>query len=96
MKKVLFITYYWPPSVKASLHWPLQMIKYLPDNDWQPIVLTVEEDTFSSKDESMLSEIDPKLKVIKSKTFEPFNVYKKFTGKKKEEQLDSLGNYFYD
>ncbi|MCL5030333.1 MAG: glycosyltransferase [Bacteroidetes bacterium] len=87
MKKVLFITYYWPPSGKASLHWPLKMIKYLPQFGWQPVVLTVDEDTFSSKDESLLNQIDPNLKVYKSKTFEPFNLYKKFIGKKKDEQL---------
>lgn len=87
MKKVLFITYYWPPSGKASLHWPLKMIKYLPQFGWQPVVLTVDEDTFSAKDESLLEDVDPNLKVYKSKTFEPFNLYKKFIGKKKDEQL---------
>jgi hypothetical protein len=29
MKKVLIITYYWPPSGKASFHWPLDMAKVL-------------------------------------------------------------------
>ena len=87
MKKVLFITYFWPPSGKASLHWPLKIIKYLPEYGWQPVVLTVDEDTFSEKDECLLKEISPDLKVYKSKTFEPFNIYKKFTGKKKDEQL---------
>ncbi|MGD1008171.1 MAG: glycosyltransferase [Ignavibacteriaceae bacterium] len=87
MKKVLFITYYWPPSVKASLHWPLKMIKFLPESGWQPSVLTVEEDTFSSKDDSLLNDIDKNLKVIKANSFEPFNIYKKFTGRQKDEQL---------
>jgi glycosyltransferase involved in cell wall biosynthesis len=87
MKKVLFITYFWPPSGKASLHWPLKMIKYLPDSGWQPSVLTVTEDTFTQKDESLLKEIDKNLSVIKTKSFEPFDIYKKFTGKAKDEQL---------
>ncbi len=87
MKQVLFITYYWPPSGKASIHWPLNIIKFLPEFGWQPIVLTVDEDTFSAKDESLLKKIDPALKVYKSKAFEPFNLYKKFIGKKKDEQL---------
>jgi glycosyltransferase involved in cell wall biosynthesis len=87
MKRILFISYYWPPSVKASLHWPLKMIKYLPEFGWQPSVLTVKEDTFSSKDDTLLSEVDNRLNVIKAKSFEPFNIYKKFTGKKKDEQL---------
>jgi len=87
MKKVLFITYYWPPSGKASIHWPLKIIKRLPSFDWQPIVLTVEEDTFSQKDETFISEIPSGINVIKAKSFEPFNIYKRFTGKGKDEQL---------
>ena len=87
MRRVLFISYFWPPSVKASLHWPLKMIKYLPEFGWQPSVLTVEQDTFSSKDESLLNEIDKNLEVLKAKSFEPFNLYKKFTGRQNDEQL---------
>ena len=87
MKKVLFITYYWPPSGKASLHWPLKVIKYLPQYNWQPFVLTVEEDTFSQQDNSLTGEVSPDLKVIRAKTYEPFNFYKKFTGKKENDQL---------
>ncbi len=87
MKKVLFITYYWPPSGKASLHWPLMMIKYLPQFGWQPSVLTVNEDTFSRPDESLLSEVDPSVKVVRTNSYEPFDIYKKFTGRKRDDQL---------
>ena len=87
MKKVLFITYYWPPSGKASLHWPLKMIKHLPSFDWLPIVLTVEKDTFSQKDETFENEIPKEVKVIRAKAYEPFNVYKKLIGKSKEDKL---------
>ena len=89
MKKVLFITYYWPPSGKASLHWPLEMIKHLPGFGWQPCVLTVKEETFTEPDESLLNEIDENMEIIKTKTFEPFNIYKKFIGKSKDEQLNA-------
>ena len=87
MKKVLFITYFWPPSGKASVHWPLNMIKYLPDFDCDPSVLTVEMDNFSHPDESLLKEINQNLKVKKSKSSEPFNLYRRFIGKKKDEPL---------
>ena len=87
MKKVLFVTYFWPPSGKASLHWPLDMIKYLPENNWHPAILTAKDDTFSQKDESLLDEIDPTLIVLKTNSPEPFNFYKKFLGKEKNEVL---------
>lgn len=87
MKNILFFTYFWPPSGKASLHWPLKIIKYLPEFDFNPIVVTVDEETFTQKDEGLLKEISPNLKVIKTKVFEPFSLYKKFIGKSKDEQL---------
>jgi glycosyltransferase involved in cell wall biosynthesis len=87
MKQVLFITYYWPPSGKASLYWPLAMVKHLPQFGWQPVVLTVKEDSFTQTDESFAKDLPTDLKVIRSKTFEPFEIYKKFTGKKADDQL---------
>ena len=87
MKKVLFITYYWPPSGKASLHWPLKIIKHLPSFGWLPSVLTVDEDTFTQKDETFLNEIPSEVKVIRAMSFEPYNVYKKLIGKSKDDQL---------
>ncbi|MDP3685153.1 MAG: glycosyltransferase family 4 protein [Ignavibacteria bacterium] len=87
MKKILFITYYWPPSGKASLHFPLQLIKHLTEFGWKSTVATVEEDTFTQKDESLLNDIPSGVTVHKIKTFEPFNLYRKFIGKKDSEPL---------
>ncbi len=88
MKKVLFITYYWPPSGKASIHWPLKMIKFLPKFGWQPLVLTVKtEDVFTKTDETLFNDIDKDLKVFKTNSYEPFDIYKKFTGKEKTSKL---------
>ncbi len=50
-------------------------------------MLTVENESFTQKDDSLLKEVDPDLKVYKSKALEPFNIYKRFTGKEKDEQL---------
>lgn len=82
MKNVLFITYFWPPSGKASLHWPLFIIKHLSHYGWQPYVVTVDEDSFSHHDESLLAEISPQLVVEKTNANDPFTLYRKFLGKK--------------
>lgn len=87
MKKVLFISYFWPPSGKASLHWPLDIIRHLPKNEIEPIILTVKEESFTQKDESLLSKVDPDWITVKSNALEPFNIYRKFIGKKKNEKL---------
>jgi len=89
MKRVLFITYFWPPSGKASLHWPLDIIRHLPKDEIEPIILTVEDESFTQKDESLLRKVDPEWKTLKSKALEPFNIYRKFIGKKKDEKLIS-------
>ena len=90
MKKVLILTYFWAPSGKATVHWPLRIIKHLPEFGCEPCVLTVKEEYYTRMDESMLSEINTSLKVYKSKSLEPFNLYKIFTGRgKKEHIIDS-------
>jgi glycosyltransferase involved in cell wall biosynthesis len=87
MKKVLVLTYFWPPSGKATLHWPLKIIKHLPEFGCEPFVLTVKQESFTRADESMLNEIDPSLKIFKTRSFEPFNIYKRFTGREQKEHI---------
>ena len=87
MQKVLFITYFWPPSGKATVHWPLRMIQHLPGFGWQPCVLTANEDTFSTKDESLVQEVDPHLQVFTARAVEPFRLYRRFLGKEKDAPL---------
>lgn len=82
MKRLLVISYFWPPSGKASLHWPLFVIKHLPKHGWQPCVVTADEDTFSHRDESLLAEVDPALTIVKSAANDPFGLYRSFLGKK--------------
>lgn len=87
MKNILFISYFWPPSGKASLHWPLFVIKHLPKFGCRPYVVTADGDSFSHRDESLLKEIDPSLVVVKTPANEPFNLYRKFLGKGSDSPL---------
>jgi len=82
--KVLIATYYWPPSGGPGVHRYLKFTKYLFDFGIEPIVLTVKNPTYPFRDESLATEIPKKLKVYKSKTFEPFWIYSKLKGKKLE------------
>lgn len=87
MKKVLFITYYWPPSGKASIQWPLDIMNHIQKSGWQPIVLTTKDESFTQRDDSLLKKVNPEWIVLKAKAIEPFNLYKKFIGKKPDEKL---------
>lgn len=87
MKKVLIITYYWPPAGGPGVQRILNMVKYLPEFGWEPLVLTVENPSAPTKDKSLLSYIPDSCKIYKTKTSEPFEAYKKLTGKKAGEAL---------
>ena len=39
MKKVLFLTYYFPPRNRISSLRAAAFSKYLPDNGWEPVVI---------------------------------------------------------
>jgi len=82
--KVLIATYYWPPSGGPGVHRYLKFAKYLFDFEIEPIVLTVKNPTYPFRDESLTSEIPKKLKVYKSKTIEPFQIYAKLKSNKPE------------
>ncbi|TAG56200.1 MAG: glycosyl transferase family 1 [Cytophagales bacterium] len=84
MKKVLFLTYYWPPSGGSGVQRPLKFVKYLRDFGWEPIVYTVENGEFPEIDNSLIAEIPENITVLKKSIFEPFAIYKWFTGKKKK------------
>ncbi|MBA4409884.1 MAG: hypothetical protein C0397_10735 [Odoribacter sp.] len=84
MKKVLIITYYWPPSGGAGVQRWLKFAKYLPEFGWQPVILTVapEYASYPQRDESLLSEVDPNCLVYTTKSFELYNLYKLVSGKR--------------
>ncbi len=83
MKKVLIITYYWPPSGGAGVQRWVKLTKYLSKLNIEVHVLTVNEKeaSYIQIDKSLETEIDKKIKVYKTKSFEPINIYGKIVGK---------------
>lgn len=88
MKNLLIIAYYFPPSGGPGVQRVLKHIKYLPEFGWNPIVLTVENGDYQAIDMSLIKEIPESTIVRKSRIFEPYDIYRKFTGRKKGEALD--------
>ena len=84
MKNILIITYYWPPSGGAGVQRWLKFSKYLPEFGYKPIILTVDEKqaSYAQLDYSLLLEINPDLQIYKTKTFEPYDLYRKLSNKK--------------
>lgn len=88
MKKVLIISYYFPPSGGPGVQRILKFVKYLPSSGWEPVVLTVNDGDFPARDESLLNEIPANIKVYRTKIFEPYDLYRNLTGKKKNTAID--------
>jgi glycosyltransferase involved in cell wall biosynthesis len=80
-KRVLIITYYWPPSSGSGVQRWLKFAKYLPQFGWEPVIFTPENPDFELKDTTLLREVDPRLEVLKFPIWEP---YKLFRNLKKE------------
>ncbi len=80
-KKVLIITYYWPPASSPGVYRFLKFARYLREFGWEPIILTVKNGSYPSYDYTLLNEIPEDLKVYQTSTIEPFAIYNKLTGK---------------
>ena len=85
MKRVLIITYYWPPSGGSGVQRWVKFAKYLPKEGWQPVIYTPENPEFTAIDRTLSAEIPPEAEVIKRPILEPYGVYKKLLGKKGSE-----------
>lgn len=76
MKKVLLITYYWPPAGGAGVQRPLKFVKYLRDFGWEPIVYTCDISNHQVKtDETLLKDLPQDLKIYKKKLWEPYSLF---------------------
>jgi glycosyltransferase involved in cell wall biosynthesis len=84
MKQVLVITYYWPPSGGPGVQRWLKFVKYFHQFNVFPHVLTVspENASYAVTDENLQKDLtNIPHQVYYTKTFEPFNFYKKITRK---------------
>ncbi|MFD2515535.1 glycosyltransferase family 4 protein [Pontibacter locisalis] len=81
---LLYISYYWPPSGGPGVQRGLKFCKYLPQFKVRPTVLTVDEKqaSYALLDPTFEKEIPQGLQVYRTDTSEPFEYYKKLSGKK--------------
>ena len=87
-KKILIITYYWPPAGGPGVQRWLKFVKYLPDFGIQPIVYIPENPTYPIVDENLVNEVSDKAIVLKNKIFEPYQLAS-FLSKNKTKKISS-------
>jgi hypothetical protein len=90
VKKVLIITYHWPPSGGITVLRCLKFVKYLREFGWEPIVFTAENPSYQFLDYTNEKDIPEGLEVHKVPIFEPINLFKKLSGRKQNQPLQNI------
>jgi len=73
MKKLLLISYYWPPLGGPGSLRPVKFAKYLPGFDIEPIVLTRKHIAYHSMDCGLANELR-QTRVIRTESFDPARI----------------------
>lgn len=82
MRKVLVITYYWPPAGGPGVQRWLKFVKYLRDFGIEPVVYIPENPTYPIVDVSIKNEIPEGITIYKHPIFEPYRMANFFSSKK--------------
>jgi len=81
LKKVLIITYYWPPAGGPGVQRWLNFVKYLPENNITPIVYIPENPSYPITDYNITNEIPEGVELITQPILEPYRWAQKISSK---------------
>ena len=81
MKKVLIISYYWPPAGGSGVQRWLKFTKYLPKYNWKPILYTPTNPYFEVQDAELLKDISTETEIWQTSIWEPYALKDKLFGK---------------
>ncbi len=80
-KKVLIITYYWPPAGGPGVQRWLKFVKYLPQFNVEPIVYIPENPNYPLVDDSLRLEVPKGIIILRRPIKEPYGLAKVFSKK---------------
>jgi glycosyltransferase involved in cell wall biosynthesis len=92
-KKVLIVTYYWPPSGGSGVQRWLKFVKYLDKAGWETYVTTPENPSFTMSDPSLLRDVPANTEVLRLPIWEPYDFFFRLSalfGKKKPAASDMV------
>jgi glycosyltransferase involved in cell wall biosynthesis len=87
-KKILIISYYWPPAGGPGVQRWLKFVKYLPDFGIEPHVYVPKNPTYPLLDEKLVADVSDKAIIVKKPIFEPYGLAGIFS-KKKTKKISS-------
>ncbi|MFH1121129.1 MAG: glycosyltransferase family 4 protein [Bacteroidota bacterium] len=88
-RRVLIISYYWPPSGGAGVQRWLKFVKYLRLSGWEPVIYTPENPEYPAIDESLAKDIPDGIEIIRTPIWEPYRFYRKLVGAGKNERINA-------
>lgn len=80
-RRVLVLSYYFPPAGGPGVQRALKFVKYLPEWDWRPVVLTVRQGAYPARDPSLADEVPPQATVHRTSSLDPHSLYARLTGR---------------
>jgi len=87
LKRVLIISYYWPPAGGISIIRPVKLAKYLRNTGWEPVICTAKDPHYPFEDDKAVLDVPKDVEIIKVPIVEPYEIYKKLTGQKQKSAL---------
>lgn len=93
MKRVLIVSYYFPPSGGPGVQRVLKCVRYLRDFGWEPVVLSVEAGAYPDHDPSLWTDVPAGVAVHRTKAWDPYRWYGRLTGRSADQavKVGSLG-----
>lgn len=85
MKRVLIITYYWPPSSGSGVQRWLKFSKYLPEFGWQPVIYTPSNPDTDLADSTLERDIPEGAEIVRRRIVEPYAIFRMFSSVGKSE-----------
>ncbi|WP_312999969.1 glycosyl transferase family 1 [Chryseobacterium gleum] len=83
-KKILIITYYWPPAGGPGVQRWLKFAKYLPEFGWKPIIYTPENPSYPLLDETLMKDVPENIEIVRTKIWEPYQLAEKLNKSNKK------------
>ena len=90
MKKVLIISYYWPPSGGSGVQRWLKFSKFLPKYGIKPYIYTPKNPTIELNDNELTKQISNDVTVWKKKIYEPYSIKNIFFKKSKKTETSGV------
>ena len=81
LPRVLIVSYYFPPAGGPGVQRVLKTVRYLRDAGFEPVVLTVDDGAFPSRDPGLAADVPDDVEVIRTPAPDPFALYARLAGR---------------